>query len=301
MTLASLPDELVAYQWPPSSAALAERVGLTAADMLRFDGNVAAAPATSARPATVARALSEVNEYDRGRYLELRQAIADRHGVPLARVVLGAGSDELIVLCARTFAPNGTVAQVPANSYSMYRFAAGMAGARMVDDPNVADLVYVCRPNNPTGELVDVPTVSGQLVIDEAYAEYAGVDALDLVDEGAIVLRTFSKVFGLAGARVGYAICDEQRASILSSRLAPLSVSSLSAALALAALKSAPDPQPQIDERQRLSAELTALGLAPVPSYTNFLYIPCEDPAYWFDALLPHGVVIRTFPGAIRV
>ena len=121
-------------------------------------------------------------------------------------MALGAGSDEFIVLFARIFAEGGTVATVPAVSYSMYRYAAIMAGATIVEDPATADLVFVCRPNNPTGELPDIPDVPGQLVIDEAYAQYAGVDALDRVDAGAIVLRTFSKAYGLAGARVGYAL-----------------------------------------------------------------------------------------------
>ena len=99
-------------------------------------------------------------------------------------MALGAGSDEFIVLLARIFASGGTVATVPAVSYSMYRYAAIMAGATLVEDPASADLVFVCRPNNPTGELPDVPDVPGQLVIDEAYAQYAGVDALDRVDVG---------------------------------------------------------------------------------------------------------------------
>jgi imidazoleglycerol-phosphate dehydratase len=297
----ALPDALVAYQWPPSSAQIAAEQGLNVTDILRFDGNVAPAPGATARPGTVAKALAEINEYDRGRYPQLREAIAAHHGVAVNQVVLGAGSDELIVLCARVFAPGGTVATVPANSYSMYRFAASMAGASVVDDPANADLVYVCRPNNPTGELVDVPDVNGQVVVDEAYAEYAGVSALDLVDSGVIVLRTFSKAHGLAGARVGYAICDEQRAEILSSRLAPLSVSALSAALALASLTSPPDVSAQVAERERLTAQLSDLGLHAVKSYTNFLFIPIEDPKWWLDALLPYGVVIRTFPGAIRI
>lgn len=301
MSTRPLPDALVEYQWPPSSADIAAAVGLRPADILRFDGNVSAAPPTSARPATVARALADVNEYDRGRYVDLRTALAAHHDVPLSSIVLGAGSDELIVLAARVFAPGGTVATVPANSYSMYRFAAGMAGATMIDDPTKADLVYVCRPNNPTGELPEIPEVPGQLIIDEAYADYAGVDALDRVKDGAIILRTFSKAYGLAGARVGYAVCEPQRAAILSSRLAPLAVSSLSAALALASLQSPPDVASQIAERERLSAELTVLGLAPLRSYTNFLYIPVDDPEFWHDALLPFGVVIRTFAGAIRI
>ena len=296
-----LPDVKVSYQWPPSSADIARDVEISPNDVIRFDGNVAPAPPASARPGAIARALADVNEYDRSRYYELRQAIADRHNVPLSRIVLGAGSDELIVLCARTFAAHGTVSTVPANSYSMYRFAAGMADAVMIDDPTDADLVYVCRPNNPTGELPDVPDVAGQLVIDEAYAEYAQVSSLELVDRGAIVLRTFSKAFGLAGARVGYAVCDENRAAILSSRLAPLAVSNLSAALALAALATEPDVSDQIAERERLTGQLIELGFTPVKSYTNFVYVPVDDPDTWRSSLLPYGVVIRTFPGAIRL
>lgn len=301
MSSRPLPEALVAYQWPPSSAQIAQEQGLAESSILRFDGNVSPAPPPAARPATVARALSDINEYDRGRYLQLREAIAAHHNVPLEQIVLGAGSDELIVVAARVFALGGKVATVPANSYSMYRFAASMAGATVVESPEDADLVYVCRPNNPTGELPDVPVIGGQLIIDEAYAQYAGVDALNLVSEGAIILRTFSKAYGLAGARVGYAVCDEQRAAILSSRLAPLSVSALSAALALASLSSEPDVAPQIAERERLSVELSALGLVPVPSFTNFLFIPVEDPDYWRAALLPYGVVIRTFSGAVRI
>ena len=82
----------------------------------------------------------------------MRAAIAERHGLGLDQVALGAGSDEFIVLLARLFAEGGTVATVPAFSYSMYPFAAAMAGATIVSDPTTADLVFVCRPNNPSGQ-----------------------------------------------------------------------------------------------------------------------------------------------------
>ena len=231
------PEILDAYQWPPSNEVLAEKVGLSPAQILRFDGNVPAMPPVTARPATVAKALADVNEYDRSRYESLRAAIAEYHGVELGNVSIGAGSDEFIVLLAAMYATGGTVATVPSDSYSMYRYAAGMAGATMTDDVANADLVFVCRPNNPTGELPDIPTnVTGQLVIDEAYAQYAGVDETARINEGAIILRTFSKAFGLAGARVGYALAAEPTIAAITSRQAPLSVSALSAALAQAAL-----------------------------------------------------------------
>jgi imidazoleglycerol-phosphate dehydratase len=295
------PVALDAYQWPPSTEVLAERVGLPPSAILRFDGNTPPAPLASSRPAALARALADVNDYDRGRYLSLRQAIADRHGVALDQVAIGAGSDEFIVLLARLFAERGTVATVPAFSYSMFRYGALMAGATVIDDPREADLVFLCRPNNPTGELPDVPDVPGQLVIDEAYADYAGVDALSSIADGAIILRTFSKSYGLAGARVGYCIARAPLIAAISSRQAPLSVSSLSAALALAAMNEEPDVTAQVAERERLRDELAALGLVALRSYTNFLFIPMPDPQGLVEQLLPFGVVVRAYPGGLRI
>ncbi len=295
------PEALEAYQWPPSNEVLAAQVGLDPAAMLRFDGNVAPAPPPSARPAALARALADVNEYDRGRYEVLRQAIADHHGLGLDQVAIGAGSDEFIVLLARIYADGGTIATVPAFSYSMYRFAALMVGATIIDDPSQADLVFVCRPNNPTGELPDVPSVRGQLVIDEAYAHYAGVDALDRIDEGAIVLRTFSKAYGLAGARVGYALSSPETTAVITSRQAPLSVSSLSAALALAALATPVDVSGQVAERARLALALKELDLVAIPSFTNFLFVPMDEPQKMVERMLPYGVVLRAYPGGLRV
>ena len=295
------PVALASYQWPPSNEVIAERLGLDPRAILRFDGNVAASPPASARPAALARALADVNEYDRGRYHSLRSAIAERHGVAIDQVALGAGSDEFIVLLARLFAEAGTVATVPAFSYSMYPFAAAMAHAVMIEDPSRADLVFVCRPNNPTGELPEIPDVPGQLVIDEAYADYAGVDALERVNAGAIVLRTFSKAYGLAGARVGYAIASPDTIDVITSRQAPLSVSSLSAALALAALATPLDVSAQVAERERLARELSVLGLVPMKSYTNFLFIPMDEPQVLVEQLMACGVVVRAYDGGLRI
>ena len=295
------PVALAAYQWPPSNEVIAQRVGLDPRSILRFDGNVAATPPASARPAALARALADVNEYDRSRYLSLREAIAAHHEVGVDQVALGAGSDEFIVLLARIFAEGGTLATVPAFSYSMYGFAAAMANATVIDDPQEADVVFVCRPNNPTGELPVIPEVAGQLIIDEAYADYAGVDALDRIDDGAIILRTFSKAYGLAGARVGYALATPELTEIITSRQAPLAVSSLSASLALTALATPLDVSTQVAERERLAGELRTLGLAPVPSYTNFLFIPMDDPDSLVNRLMAYGVVVRAYEGGLRI
>jgi imidazoleglycerol phosphate dehydratase HisB len=161
-------------------------------------------------------------------------------------------------------------------------------------------LTFACRPGNPTGTLTPLPDAR-PLVVDEAYFEYCGETAMGLIDEGVIVLRTFSKLFGLAGARVGYALASEDVAAELNARQAPAPISSLSAALALAALESRPDAGPAIAERERLAEELRALGFAPLDSHANFIYVPTENADEIADALLRKGMVVRSFPGAFRV
>src|SRR5207244_13087009 len=104
------------------------------------------------------------------------------------------------------------------------------------------------------------------LVVDEAYWEYTGETAAGLLDDGVIVLRTFSKAFALAGARVGYALADVDTATELNRRQAPLAVSTTSAALALAGLADLPDVTDQVEERERMARALGALGLEPLPS-----------------------------------
>ena len=134
----------------------------------------------------------------------MRRAIADYAGVEPENVVLGAGADDLILLAARAFAGPGDRVAIPAPpTYPLFRIAADLAGAEVSDDGVV--VTFACRPNNPTGELGGLPDAR-PLVVDEAYFEYSGSTAAPLLDDDVIVLRTFSKLFGLAGARVGYAL-----------------------------------------------------------------------------------------------
>jgi imidazoleglycerol phosphate dehydratase HisB/histidinol-phosphate/aromatic aminotransferase/cobyric acid decarboxylase-like protein len=294
----TLPTAFAAYRWAPSTEELARRLGLDPLDIVRFDGNVPAWPAASARPATVAAALARVNEYAHGGYPELLRAIADYAGVGPENVVLGAGADDLILLCARTFAgPGDQVAIADEPTYPLYAIAAALAGADVgTDDPVVT---FSCRPNNPTGALDPLPAAR-PLVVDEAYWEYAGETAAGLIDEGVVVLRTFSKAFGLAGARVGYALADRDTAAELNRRQAPQAVSATSAALALAGLAHPPDVTGQVEERDRAARALGALGLEPLPSWTNFLFVPLHEPENIGEALLRRGLVVRVFPDGIR-
>lgn len=295
----ALPASFAPYRWAPSTGELARRAGLDPVEIVRFDGNVPPQPPPSARPGAIAAALAEVNAYAHGGYPRLVRALADYAGVEPENVVLGAGADDLILLCARAFAgPGDTVALAEQPTYPLFSTAAALAGAEVGDDEPA--LTFTCRPNNPTGAVGDLPAAR-PLVVDEAYGEYAGETAAGLIEDGVVVLRTFSKAFGLAGARVGYALADRDTAAELNARQAPLPVSTLSAALALAALATPPDVTPVLEERVRVERALRALGLEPLPSRANFLFVPIEEPAALGETLLRSGLVVRVFPDGIRL
>ena len=293
-----LPSEFGEYRWAPSTSEIAAEVGLDPVEIVRFDGNVPAAPSPSARPGAIAAALAGTNEYAHGGFPELVAAIAQYAGVEPENVVLGAGADDLIMLCARSFAGAGdSVAIAETPTYPVFRVAAHVAGAEIGDKSPA--VTFCCRPNNPTGDLGPLPAAR-PLVVDEAYFEYAGETAADLIQDGVVVLRTFSKAFGLAGARVGYALAEAQTAAELNRRQSPQPISGISAALALAALGDPPDVTAQVEERERCAQALVGLGLEPLASRTNFLFVPVDEPEELGAALTREGLVVRVFPDGIR-
>jgi histidinol-phosphate/aromatic aminotransferase/cobyric acid decarboxylase-like protein/imidazoleglycerol phosphate dehydratase HisB len=287
------------YAWAAPTDEVARLAGIDPSQVLRFDQNTPSLPLPTTRPGTIAGALARVSGYPGGGYRTLRRAIAGYAGVEPENVVLGAGADDLILLCARAYAGPGDTIAIPASpTYPLFGMAAQLAGAEIGDDDPV--LTFACSPNNPTGTLDPLPAAR-PLVVDEAYFEYSGQTALPLLDEGVVVLRTFSKLFALAGARIGYALASHETADELNARQAPAPVSTLSAALAIAALADPPDVTPVLEERERLAASLRALGLAPLESHANFLYVPVDEGLAIGDALLRQGMVVRAYDGAIRI
>jgi histidinol-phosphate/aromatic aminotransferase/cobyric acid decarboxylase-like protein/imidazoleglycerol phosphate dehydratase HisB len=295
-----LAREFRAYVWSMTSIEVARLAGIDPSQVVRYDQNTPPLPLPSTRPGTIAGALAAISGYPPGGYADLRRAIADYDGVDPDQIVLGAGADDLILLCGRVYAgPGDTVAIPPAPTYPLYRIATQLAGADVGDDDPV--LTFTCRPTNPEGAVRPLPDTR-PLVVDEAYYEYCGETAIPLVGDGdVIVLRTFSKAFGLAGARIGYGIASRELAEELNARQSPAPVSSLAAALAIAALASPPDVTPVIEERERLAASLRSIGLEPLPSAANFLFVPVEDGHALGEALLRQGLVVRMFDEAIRI
>jgi histidinol-phosphate/aromatic aminotransferase/cobyric acid decarboxylase-like protein/imidazoleglycerol phosphate dehydratase HisB len=296
----ALPAEFTPYGWAPSTEELARRAGLDPVEIVRFDGNVPARPLASSRPGALAATLAEINTYPHGGYSELEAAVARYAAVEPENVVLGAGADDLIMLCARAFAgPGDSVAVPPPPTYPLFRVGAQLAGATIGGDEPA--LTFVCRPGNPYGDLPELPEAR-PLAVDEAYYEYAGVTAAGLIhDDDVVVIRTFSKAFALAGARVGYALARPEIAKELRERQEPAPISTLSAALAVAALENPPDVSWVVEERERLAAELRCLGYEPLPSHANFVFVPVEEPEALFERLLRHGCVVRVTGGGIRI
>jgi imidazoleglycerol phosphate dehydratase HisB/histidinol-phosphate/aromatic aminotransferase/cobyric acid decarboxylase-like protein len=282
-----------------ATAGIARIAGIDPVEVLRFDGNVPADPPPSARPGTISGALAEVNTYPHGGYGPLVPSIAAYAGVEPENIVLGAGADDLILLCARAYAgPGDNVAVLDEPTYPMFRVGAYLAGAEVAGDQPA--VTFACRPHNPTGAFGELPSAR-PLVVDEAYFEYCGESAVDQIEDGVVVIRTFSKAFGLAGARVGYAVADRDTAAELNARQAPAAISTISAALALAALASPPDVGWELEERERLGDALRALGLAPLDSRANFLFVPMGGAEALGDVLLGQGLAVRTFEDGIRI
>src|SRR5918994_1518472 len=293
-----LPLAFTPYGWAMSTAEAARIAGVAPREVLRFDGNTPPELPRYASAATIAAALAEIQRYPHGGFPTLLDAIAAYAGAERERIVLGAGADDLLLLCGRAFAgPGDLVCVLDEPTYPVFRLAAWLAGADVGDDGAV--LTYCCRPHNPTGALGPLPDVR-PLVVDEAYFEFARDTAAGT--PGVIAVRTFSKAFGLAAARIGYAVADADVARELVVRQDPLPLTTLSAALALAALRAGPpDVSETLAERERLAARLRELGLEPLESHANFVYVPMEAANETYERLLRLGLVVRSFDDAIRI
>ena len=272
-----------------------------------------------------------VHRYPDGACFALRAALSDRLGVPPDQLVFGAGSDELLELLAKVFLePEGEIVYAWP-SFAMYPIVAQGMGARAVQvlltNDHVHDLdamaaavtdatriVIVCNPNNPTGTSVGAAELERfaaalpedvVLVIDEAYAEYARrpdfPDSLALVRNrpGTIVLRTFSKIYGLAGLRVGYSVSDVELAGLLERARHPFNVNLLAEAAASAALSDDAHVERSRENNARgaetLERELRALGIRTWPTDANFLL--AETGAGIYQELLRLGVIVRPMGG----
>ena len=224
-------DGFTPYAWAATVAEVAERHNLAPEQVLKFDQNTPPLPGVPQVP--LAESFARLNEYPEGLYRDLREAAAAYvgHEVGWEQIVVGAGADDLILLCARIFLGPGRTASIAPPTYSLYRIATllgrrGDRRARGGCEPDLA--VQSEQPDGgggPTGELVELARrhPNAAVVVDEAYVEYGGTSVVPWVAESPnlIVIRTMSKVFGFASLRVGYAVAAPQTAALLEARRAP--------------------------------------------------------------------------------
>jgi histidinol-phosphate aminotransferase len=311
-----LPEGFAPYVWARTAAEVASSRGLSVAEVIRFDANVPPLPGVP--PVPLGESFAALNEYPEGTYRELREAAAAYAGVEPSEIVIGAGADDLIGLVARTFLGPGRTAAVQLPTYPLYAIASGIEGAEVVDAPlepdavRGADVVWVCNPANPTGELVEPEAIAALaralpdaiVAVDEAYFEYGGRTVVPFVRElpNLIAIRSLSKAFGFAALRVGYLVAASGVAAELDRRRAPAPVAAPAARIAAAALRNPVlDVESEVAERERVRDALLAAGFDCPRSHANFVYVPVEDGRALAERLEAQGLVVRRYPGAIRI
>lgn len=289
----------------------------------------------------IADAASSINRYPDNGMVELTAKLATSLGVTDDEVMVGCGSVTLCQNLITVTSGPGDEVLFGWRSFETYPLATRITGATPVQVPLTADLAYdldamaaaitertrlifVCNANNPTGTVVDADDLVTFLrsvpphvlvALDEAYFEYNRLtpsqryDALELRREfpNLVVLRTFSKAYGLAGLRVGYAIADPQVITALGKVHVPFSVGSISQRAAIASLAAAGELLARTDavvaERDRVTAALRELGYRVPDSQTNFVWLALGDDALEFSTqCVAAGVVTRPFAGdGVRV
>jgi len=274
---------------------------------------------------------------------DLRLGISRKNGVDPDNVILGNGSDEIMQMLAHVFLSAPDEAIIAENSFSMYRIVTRLYGAKPVFIPlkkyhldldatlaAVTDrtrLIFLASPNSPTGTVISKNELSDFLdrlgekrvvtVFDEAYAEYVNspdaANGLNYISEPSpvIVLRTFSKIYGLAGLRVGYGLAQSWLIDLLNRVRAPFNVNLVAQAAAAAALHDDEHVQRSLrmnlEGMKYLSSELESLGFEVIPSQANFLtFAPTTDAGFIYEELLKKGMIVRRLasfgmPDHIRV
>jgi histidinol-phosphate aminotransferase len=255
----------------------------------------------------------------------LKEAIAGYAGVPVDCVVTGVGSDDVLDSILRAFADAGDTVSVPNPTFVMMPVFSRLNDLRPIAIPLTssydvdvertidadARITYLCSPNNPTGapfsraamdEIIDRTT--GIVMIDEAYFEFNDETAVDVIrsNERVLIVRTFSKAFGLAGLRIGYALASPGLAAEVEKARGPYKVSALAGAAATAALSSGVEWMKDhvrlaADSRDAFSEQLRARGLSPAPSKANFVFVPMPRARAVAGAMRQIGVAVRPFTG----
>ncbi len=318
--------ELVAYEPGKPVEDLARELGIAPGEIIKLASNEnPLGPSPQARQAMI-DTIERAHFYPDGGGYYLREAIAEQVGLSMGNVILGNGSNEIIEFLGHAYLQPGDEVVVAKHSFAVYRLMAQLFGAKVVDVPDpdfVADLdgmlaaitprtkeVFIANPNNPTGTMVFQDDIDRfmervpehvMVVFDEAYYEFLDEppDVLKYVRAGrnVVVLRTFSKIQGLANLRIGYGLAAPEIIEVLQKARQPFNANGIAQAGALAGLRDTAhmDATRRVTREGRdfLQAEFLDMGLEFVPSHANFVLVRVGDGKKVFDALLRRGIIVR--------
>jgi histidinol-phosphate aminotransferase len=320
------------YQAGKPIAEVAREFGLDEANIVKLASNENPFGVPESAKTAMAQAAAELGRYPDANAFELKAALSTRYDVPADWITLGNGSNDILEIAAHAFVQKGESVVYSQYSFAVYALATQGVGGRAIVVPAreyghdldamaaaiEADtrLVYIANPNNPTGTFIPAPEIEAFLgkvpanvvvVLDEAYNEYLApenqFESAQWVRKypNLVVSRTFSKAYGLAGLRVGFAIAQPAVTDLMNRIRQPFNVNSLAQAAAIAALNDKPfldkGAQNNAEGYRQLTAAFDELGLEYVPSFGNFVLVKVGQDegagARVNVALLKQGVIVR--------
>ena len=324
------------YQPGKPISELAREMGLDERGIVKLASNENPRGIGPRTRAAIDAALPDIARYPDGNGFELKQALARRYHVDMGAVVLGNGSNDVLELVALAFLGPGRAAVFSQHAFAVYPLATQARGARSIVVPakNYAHdleamakaiddetyVAWIANPNNPTGTFAPHRQVEAFLrrvpervlvVLDEAYNEYLTpdlrFDTVKLIKRhpNLVVTRTFSKAYGLAGLRVGYALAHASVADVMNRVRQPFNVNSIALAAARAALDDmefvARSYAENLQGMRQLEEGAKKLGLDYIPSHGNFLTIRVGKAAEVYKKLLKRGVIVRPVGGGYQL
>jgi histidinol-phosphate aminotransferase len=318
--------KLTVYEPGKPVEELARDLGLREEEIIKLASNENPLGPSPKALEAMRRTLERAHFYPDGGGYDLRGAIAERLGVFRENIVLGNGSNEIIEFIGHAFLGPGDEVVVARHSFAVYKLMAQLFGADTIEVPDpeyTADLdamlkaitpktraVFIANPNNPTGTMVGQEAIDRFMaqvpdhvlvIFDEAYHEFLdkAPDVLPYVRQGrnVVVMRTFSKIMGLANLRIGYGITTPELAAVLQRTRQPFNANGIAQAGALAGLLDE-DHMRQTRElthegREYFEREFAAMGLEYVPSFANFVLVKVGDGKEIFEAMLRKGIILR--------
>ncbi len=324
------------YQPGKPISELAREMGLAERSIVKLASNENPRGIGPRTRAAIEAALSDIARYPDGNGYELKQALARRYQVDMGSIVLGNGSNDVLELVAAAFLGPGRAAVMAQHCFAVYPLATQARGARSIVAPakdyghdleamtkaidDETYVVWLANPNNPTGTYAKPDALEAFLrrvpervlvVLDEAYNEYLPADLrADSVrwlkrHPNLVLTRTFSKAYGLAGLRVGYALAHASVADVMNRVRQPFNVNSLALAAAAAALDDmefvAKSYAENLQGMKQLEQGARSLGLEYIPSFGNFLTIRVGKAPEVYRRLLRRGVIVRPVGGGYQL